>query len=212
MWNKVLELLGLSNRQAIVCLAFLYLFIVLPLFLEQGALTNALLWLIGVILLLYMVRTHGIRLQILRQSEAALEPLVIATAEERSQGEGESAPRACIVLKNLGGGPALSVLVYDFEVDKTINGHIVANFDAVDYIEPGQEKIAPVKRPDDSKRARPSEPQELPANLDLRETNRTYNLIIGYEDVDEKPYESVVQLGKGGLRLLRHGRAPHRRS
>jgi hypothetical protein len=211
MWKKVLEMLGWSNRQAIVCLAFLYLFIVLPFFLEAAALSNALLWLIGVMLLLYIVETYGTRREILRQNRAALEPLVIATVEEMPQVGGDLRPRSGIVLKNLGRGAALSVLVYDFEVDKVINGKLIASFEVIDYIEPGHEKIAPAKWPDNRKGAGPSEAQELLSRLDLRESTRTYTLTIAYENIDEKPYESVVQLGKSGVRLLRHGRTAHRR-
>ncbi len=211
MWKKVLETLGWSNRQAILCLAFLYLFIVLPFFLEAGPLNNALLWLTGVMLLLYMVETHGFRLETLRQSQAAIEPLVIATLEERPQGDREIELSRSIVLRNLGRGPALCVLIYDIEIEKMINGHLTASFEPIDYIEPGHEKIAPVKWRDDSKRGDPNESRDSAPNLDLRQTNKTYNLTIVYEDIDEKPYESVVQLGKGGVRLLRHGKATHPR-
>jgi len=211
MWKKVLEALGWSNRQAILCLAFLYLFIVLPFFLEAGPLNNALLWLTGVMLLLYMVETHGFRLETLRQSQAAIEPLVIATLEETPQGDGQITPSSSIVLRNLGRGPALCVLIYDIEIEKIIDGHLTASFELIDYIEPGHEKIAPVKWRDNSKRGEPNESRDLAPNLDLRQTNKTYNLTIAYEDIDEKPYESVVQLGRGGVRLLRHGKAAHPR-
>jgi hypothetical protein len=211
MWKKILEIVGWSNRQAIVFLAFLYLFIVLPFFLEAAALNNALLWLIGVMLLLYMVETHGLRADIRRQNQGALEPLVIATVEERPQGDGDLRPRSCIILKNLGRGPALSVLVYDFEVDKAINGQLIASFEVIDYIDPGHEKIAPRKWRDNRRGVGSSEAQELISNLDLRESSRIYILTIAYEDIDEKMYESVVQLGKSGVRLLRHGRTAHRR-
>ncbi len=208
MWKKLLEVVGWSNRQAILCLAFLYLFIMLPFFLEAGPLNNALLWLTGVMLLLYMVETQGLRLEMLHQNQAAIEPLVIAALEERPEEDGERTPSSSVVLKNLGRGPALCVLIYDIEIEKMINGHLTASFELIDYIEPGHDKIARVKWDDNNKR---EEPDELTSDLDLRQANRTYNLTIVYDDIDEKSYESVVQLGKGGVRLLRHGRKARRR-
>lgn len=210
MWKRMLEVMGWSNRQAILCLAFLYLFIVLPFFLEGGPLNNALLWLTGVMLLLYMVETHGLRLETARQNEAAIQPLVIATIEERPQEDGGLTPRPCIVLRNLGRGPALCVLVDDIEIEGTMNGRLTASFEVIDYIEAGHDKVAVAKWRDKSEREGATESRDLASNLDLRQGNRTYNLTVIYEDIDEKPYESVVQLGKGGVRLLRHGRSASR--
>ncbi len=206
----MLEVVGWSNRQAIVCLVFLYLFIVLPFFLEGVSLNNVLLWLTGVMLLLYVVETHGLRLETIRQNEAAIQPLVIATVEERPQEGRGLTPHPCIVLRNLGRGPALCVLVDAIQGESGRNGRLTVSFQVIDYIEPGHDKVAGVNWRDQNEREGAGESRDLDLNLDLRQANRTYNLTIIYEDIDKNPYESVVQLGKGGFRLLRHGRTAPR--
>ena len=75
----MLDAVGWSNRQAIIFLPFLYLFIVLPFFLEGNALNNALLWLTGIVILLYTAETYGLRLEMVRQNEMSVQPLIIVT-------------------------------------------------------------------------------------------------------------------------------------
>src|SRR5207253_10533217 len=79
IWKTMLDAVGWSNRQAIISLPFLYVFIVLPFFLEGNALNNALLWLTGIVILLYAAETHGLRLEMVRQNEMSVQPLIIVT-------------------------------------------------------------------------------------------------------------------------------------
>ena len=116
IWNKILVSVGWSDRQAIVFLFFLWLFVVLPVFVETRALNNTLLWLTGIIILLYTVETHGLRVEMVRQNEMAVQPLVTVGIERRKV-EGSQEFKDMLVFRNIGRGPALFVTPADIQRD-----------------------------------------------------------------------------------------------
>ena len=44
------------------------------------------------------------------------------------------------------------------------------------------------------------------ANLNPQTADKGYDVTISYEDINGQKRESVVRMGKGGIRLLSHGK------
>jgi Ca2+/H+ antiporter len=110
---------GWSNRQWVLFLLVLFVFVVTMLVaLAMGVpdphLNNWLLLLSGIVVLLYTVETQGLRMEMVRQNEIAIQPVVIALIEERSGGTvSETRSRQQLVLRNVGRGTALFIKVQD---------------------------------------------------------------------------------------------------
>ena len=198
IWNKILLRVGWSDRQAVVFFFFLWLFLLMPVLLETSALNDALLWLTGIIILLYTVETHGLRVEMVRQNEIAVQPLV-TLGIERTQAEGSREFSDVLVFRNIGRGPALFVQAEDIQFGE--EERFTVKLDAIDVIEAGKKTTAGVNLDMGGERS-----LSFIEHLDPRYAHRTYNITIAYEDINCQPYGSVVQMGKNGIRLLRHQR------
>jgi hypothetical protein len=197
VWNKILVSVGWSDRQAIVFLFFLWLFIIMPLLIETSALNNALLWLTGIIILLYTVETHGLRVEMVRQNELAVQPLVTVCIERRQADDCQEL-KDVLVFRNIGRGPALFVEPEGIQFEQE---RFTVRFDAIDVIEAGKERIAGVNLNMEGEHS-----LSFIEHLDPRYAQNTYNMTIAYEDTDGQPHGSLVQMGKNGTRLLGHSR------
>lgn len=196
-----------SSRRILFVIFTVAFFVVLlrGLYLGMG-LSEWVLWLTGVVVLLYTVETQGVRLEMVRQNEIAIQPLVIATIGSRSEQRIAPTTRDCVVLKNIGRGPALYIQLKDIEFAKVPGGRFVARFESIDYIEPGKSAVAEVKWRGEFDGEGASEPRDFVPHLNPRTGNENYDVIIHYEDVDGRTHESVVRMGKGGIRLRQHGK------
>jgi hypothetical protein len=202
IWNEFLAKLGWSNRQAIVFLFFLYLFLSMAFLLNATALTNALLWLTGIVLLLYAVETHGLRLEMLRQNEMAIQPVVIAEVQERGAQNTTNAFARVVILRNIGRGPAIQVTLRVVSHSKAPNAQGVT----IDLIEPGKEELVDftfVPQVDDRSI---SEPTDFVLLIDPKTARQSYEVEISYKDIGMQEYVSVLRMGKGGNMLLGHGK------
>ena len=203
IWKTMLDAVGWSNRQAIIFLPFLYLFIVLPFFLEGNALNNALLWLTGIVILLYTAETHGLRLEMVRQNEMSVQPLIIVTGIVSRENSGDR-----VVLTNIGRGPALFVQSKDMVFGEHRAEHFAARLENVDFIGANQTVEVAVRRSFEDEAGSPRTLQDFAAHLNPQIANKSYNVTITYEDMNGQSRESVVRMGKGGIRLLSHGNIP----
>ena len=203
IWKTMLDAVGWSNRQAIISLPFLYVFIVLPFFLEGNALNNALLWLTGIVILLYAAETHGLRLEMVRQNEMSVQPLIIVTGIVSRENGGDR-----VVLTNIGRGPALFVQSKDMVFGEHRDEHFVARFENVDFIGANQTVEVAIRRSFEDEAGSPSTLQDFAAHLNPQIASKTYNVTITYEDMNGQSRESVVRMGKGGIRLLSQGKIP----
>ena len=169
---------------------------------------NAILWATGVVLLAYTIETQGMRREIIRQNEIAVQPLLIAGVEERPAEPGSIARyKWQIVLRNIGRGPALRIQLREIELHPDEGmGRFVAKFETVDFLEAGKDAVVKATARLEGEGGE-GIIGDLIASLNPRSANETYDVTIAYEDVGGQKWECVVRLGKGGIRLLNHKRA-----
>jgi len=209
MVKKFLAALGWSDRQRVLFLVVLTVFTVVPLtaWLAGYDTNNLLLWLTGVMVLLYTVETHGLRLEMVRQNEIAIQPVIIALIEERSGGTvSETMFRQQLILRNVGQGTALFLKVQDLTLTDPAGDRVrfVARFAPISYLEPQREEFVRVTecRPIDT--YFPSDNFDPVVSLAQPYALEDYNVVIEYRDTDGGARETLMQIGKGGIRLLGH--------
>ncbi len=158
----------------------------------------------GIVVLWYTVETYYLRRAMVRANEIAVLPLVIAGIES-VQVPGVSALTFAekVVLRNLGKSTALGVRVADFDVEKNDLGIMGMRIEGSDVIEVGQ--TVPVESfgylEGDNGIAKTVDTL-VPH---LRPTaQKTHDISISYEDIAGGKHNSVMRMGKGGIRLLRH--------
>ena len=158
----------------------------------------------ALIILWYTVETWGLRWQMVLQNEIAIRPVVIATIEIRpSPGIHTYADQ--LVLRNIGRGPALFVQPTEMENAKVDDTRFVARFGRIDCIEAGKDATVEANA-----YAVWSEGEKhitnFVANLKPGPSKETYDVSITYEDIKGREHFSVVRMGKGGIKLLEHGK------
>ncbi len=169
---------------------------------------NALILATGLVLLFYTVETQGMRLEMVRQNEIAIQPVLIAGIERR-----EGRPR--FVLRNIGRGPALYVQPQDIAFPEEQGVQTTARFRRVDYIIPEEDAVIITDMTHEGIWEEGNvveSPQEglfadaFAYHLDPENSPRPYEVIIHYEDINGQRRYSVMQMGRGGIRLLRHAK------
>jgi hypothetical protein len=94
----------------------------------------AVLWLTGVAVAIYTMETQRMRLELVRQNEMAVRPLIIATiAVEESQGIAQTV-RKFIAVKNIGRGPALFLQAEDITVSDDESREYQLHFKPIDHL------------------------------------------------------------------------------
>jgi len=86
------------------------------------------------------------------------------------------------------------------------DGRFVVKFEKIDCIEPGGEAAAGVGHYGEEEGKRDVRISDFIPSLDPRLATKTYDIPISYEDINGQRRQSVVRMGKGGIRLLRHGK------
>jgi hypothetical protein len=171
-----------------------------------GAASVGILFALGVIVLFYTIEAHGVRREILRQNDIAIQPLVVATVEARPDRPGEARQTDRVVLRNIGRGAALSVQPADIVAHDERKIRCVVKFTPVDILEPGKDAVteAAMYREEGAESARLA---DFIAGLKPDHATETYDVVIAYEDIGAQEYQSTMRMGKGGIRLLRPGQA-----
>ena len=149
----------------------------------------------GIAVLWYTVETYYLR-------RATVMPIVVARIRSVPVGHvaGIGATYAeKIVLQNVGKSAALFVEVLDF--DRAVDQGLVTckHIDGVDVIETGE--AAPVKSVGYLGQ---TEAFDTLVPFLKATAPSTHQVTIRYEDIDGGKHESEMQMGKGGIRLLRH--------
>jgi len=205
MGNRVLSSLGWSKRTCIkVGLLVLVIFIIGPVvaYLLGSNTNNALLWLTGLVVLVYTIETQEMRLELVRQTEVSIQPLIITRIERREVSPGKF--DNVVILQNIGRGPALFIQAKEIDYDLVGSVRWVGKFDKVDYIEAGKDTVAKATL-ETREGEEVNQQQDFVNNLDPNYSNRTFDVTISYEDINGQKRESVVRMGQGGIRLLTHG-------
>jgi len=78
----------------------------------------------------------------------------------------------------------------------------------VDFIGANQTVEVAVRRSFEDEAGSPRTLQDFAAHLNPQIANKSYNVTITYEDMNGQSRESVVRMGKGGIRLLSQGKIP----
>jgi hypothetical protein len=170
--------------------------------------SDFILWATGLILLAYTLETQGMRQQMVRQYEIELHPLVIITIENARD----------LLLKNIGRSPAVSIRVAPLSVkpgDGTLGSiqvqsisEFVADFHLMDYLD--SRGVRPIlytcyyPAPRGEKLPIRGEKFTLIPHLSPPYARRNYCMAIHYEDINGNPHETLVQMGKDGMKLLSH--------
>jgi hypothetical protein len=177
-------------------------------YLYGGNASTVIYWLTALVVLAYTVETHGLRREMVRQNEIAVQPVVIVLVETRQLSDGRHGPQ--VLLRNIGRGPALFLKIPDVPLADPIGEvQFVAHFEPRDLLEAGQDAEVRASMTFDTHVADPAPAYlDFVASLNPRTARDTYKVTILYENIDGCAYESLVQMGKGGIRLLRHSRGP----
>jgi hypothetical protein len=176
--------------------------VVLPIaayFYQEALVGPVIYWLTAAYLLAYTYETYGLRVQMIRQNEISIRPLLITSIELATNTRPD-----ILVVRNIGRGPALFVQIDDIPilVDDSPES-LVVKFEVVDYIEPQTSAItqAGFFSKDGDKFAKHFD--FLP-NLNPKYAKEKIEVTLRYEDVDGASRFSVMQMGKPGIRLLLH--------
>lgn len=159
---------------------------------------NAIVWATGVVLLAYTIETQGMRMEMVRQNEIAIQPLLIASVQWRNLTQDYG-----FILRNIGKGSALYAQVSDIEVSAAGDYRIMGKFKGMDCIEPGKDSEMNVDLTLEGKGEVAQMRRDFGANLGPG-SSKSYEVTITYEDVSGQKRESIMLMGKGGIRLLNH--------
>jgi hypothetical protein len=99
---------------------FLVALIVLPALVyrwDGNAASIVIYWLTALIVLAYTYETYCMRLEMVRQNEITIQPLLITSIEHRPEpGTGAAGRIEVLIIRNLGRGAALFIRVADIEI------------------------------------------------------------------------------------------------
>jgi hypothetical protein len=96
-------------------------------------------WLTALVVLAYTVETYGMRQEMVRQNETAVQPVLIILVERHYLAL--RTVEAQVFLRNIGRGPALFVTIADLTlIDPIGEVQFVARFEAPDLVEAGDLK------------------------------------------------------------------------
>jgi hypothetical protein len=129
-------------------------------------------------------------------------PIVVARIQSRAVGHvaGIGATYAeMVILQNVGKSAALFVQVLDFDRDETQAGVTYKHIDGTDVIEAGEAvAVESAAYLGNTVAVNTLVPHLKPT------AQSTHQVTIRYDDIDGGKHESIVQMGKGGIRLLKH--------
>lgn len=157
---------------------------------------NAIVSATGVVLLAYTIETQGMRMEMVRQNRIAIQPLLITGI-----GRGGTAHDRTMLVRNIGKGAALSVQVHDIEITRDDAMRFTRRFRGVDCVEAGKhEEIDAYVAIEDAEGE--TRLADLVVHLDPHTAERAINVTLSYEDIDGQKYETEMQMGRGGIKLL----------
>ena len=188
-----------SSRQWCLFLPFVVALILLLPLRDLGSLglDKWLLWLTAFLVLLYTVETQGLRFEMIRQNEISVEPVIIASLRSNQVQKIAPTIEETVVLRNIGRGPALYIEVDDAIFTHELgSGWFSASISTIDLIEPGGEVIIS-----------PTLPPDTNAVSKVRQQgDSSVTLKIKYEDLGGAKRESIIEMGDGRPKLIRHRR------
>jgi len=176
----------------------LVLFLILPAVVRKvgGQFTEGVLIGTGVAVLWYTVETFYARREMIR-------PLLITAIEERVSPT-DRLPVDAVVIRNIGRGPALFVRMADVVILKNSAGRRTVQFKVVDIIEPRKRVVAEPREYVREETETGERVWRLTPALKPGTASDDYQVVISYEDLSGRDHQSVMQMGKSGIRLLRH--------
>jgi hypothetical protein len=165
-------------------------------------------WLTAVVVLAYTYETYCLRLEMVRQNEISIQPLLVMSIAKRpaSGPSGSAGTADVLVIRNIGRGPALFIHVDDIAIILTGQSEpdYVVKLDSVAYLEPATKAVAQAVFYSKDGDKLTEHFNYLP-NLHPKYAVLTHEIALHYEDVSRRQRYSLMQMGKKGVRLLRHG-------
>jgi hypothetical protein len=188
----------------IAILGFTGLVVALILYLmEVKWINDLILGATGLILFAYTFETRGMRLEMGRQGAFANQPVLFMSIPRQT---GAASSRG-LILRNIGRGSALYIRVETTEkLSKQQTGLTTLVFDVDENcLEAGKE--IPVKVRPKVEIPGKGESANIANSFDPHNSPDSYEVHIYYEDITNRSWMSVMQMGKGHIKLLRHHRA-----
>jgi hypothetical protein len=166
-------------------------------YVRGGNPANVIYLLTAVVVLAYTYETYCMRLEMIRQNDLVVKPLVLARIGlETVPGTSQIARQ--LILYNIGNGVALAVRVDDITFKEA--PELTVRFLAEDIIRKDDQAICAADGLVGNQRF----VSFVPA-LDPLSANTTYEVVIQYKDINDGPHYTVMRMGKEGIRLRRHG-------
>ena len=167
---------------------------------------TAIYWATGMVVLHYTFETFRMREELTHQNRLAVQPLILANIRDAGTVFGNTEVQ--VVLRNIGKGPALFVRADEFGgfVEEGGGGYSF-RIPPVDYVESGMEAAQDVELI--FKEANGKEvfrDGHHGAVLKSQAASKTHIITVRYKDIDGGRHWAKTQMGKGGIRLLEHGR------
>jgi hypothetical protein len=204
--RRFFEAIGWSDRQWLVFWVVLAIVMLVPVGMmffgwKLSSLNDVLIWLTGIVVLVYTIETQGLRFEMVRQNEMALKPFLVLFVK------GNPWQRQ-LVLKNIGQGAALFVRIEDVLLgkvvgdlaamrDRVVGG--VATFTQYNYIESGEEAGVQALCATDPRAGRIN--LDFLPSIDPDKAQDNYEMTIHYQDVEGRPYQTHMRIGKDGVEI-----------
>lgn len=156
----------------------------------------------GIAVIWYTVETFYLRQAMVLANRIAVFPLVVARVQfvQVSGAAGQNYAER-VVLKNIGKGVALAVQVQDFDVETTELGRMGKRIEGPDAIEAGQEVAVESYGFLEADNHVQKVVETLAPHLKPT-AQAPHEVVISYADVAGGSHRSVMQMGRGGIRLL----------
>lgn len=142
----------------------------------------------------YTVEAHKMRRELVRQNEISIMPFLMASIEPREFRGVAPYSKECLVIRNIGHGPALHIEFRSIDTVELLGHQYRLRFGRIDYLEAGKDVVVDVKLWNGT----PSDAEYIfKHGLDTGPVN----LNIVYQDVRGGKHETLLQMGKDGIRI-----------
>lgn len=148
----------------------------------------------GMAVVAYTVETYKMRHELVRQNEISIMPFLMAGFESRTFQGVAPYSKECLVIRNIGHGPAVHIEFRSMDTVELLGHQYRLRFGRIDYLEAGKDVVVDVTLCNGT----PSDAEYIfKYGLDTGPAD----LNIVYQDVRGGKHETVLQMGKDGIRI-----------
>lgn len=144
----------------------------------------------------YANETRKLRIETVNQTELSLRPIIVLSYYANASSQ------RIFKIENIGKAPALNVKIDDIPIIKKDGGiHIRYIFNKINIIVQNEKRDITGKIKENGNCSRNS--HLFMSHFSPRSAVRSYDFIINYRNVNNKPYKTIGKWGKGGLVIER---------